>query len=199
MDGHGSISKHGLRSGRGKHHKTITFLERIFEMVELSQNILVLHLQIGESGLASRTPIDDVVTPVDEAFPVEPNKYFFDRFGEALIHGEPFTTPVTGGSESLQLTDDRSPGLLFPFPDPLDEFLPAQGVAVQASFQELFLHDVLCGNACVVRSWHPEGIVPPHPLEPDQDILQGIVQGVSDMEGACYIGRRDDNGIGFPV
>src|SRR4030067_1026302 len=121
------------------------------------------------------------------------------RVGAAFIHGEPFTAPVTGGAESLQLTDDRSPRLLFPFPDPLDEFLPAQGMAIQASFQELFLHDVLCGNACVVRPWHPEGIVSPHPLEPDQDILQGIVQGVSDMEGACYIGRRDDNGIRVPV
>ena len=54
----------------------------------------------------------------------------------------------------------------------------------------------------MVRTRLPEGLVALHPLITDQDVLHGVVQGVTHMELACDIGRRHYDGKGllpFPL
>jgi hypothetical protein len=51
----------------------------------------------------------------------------------------------------------------------------------------------------MVRPWHPEDIEAIHPLKPNQNVLKGIVQSVSDVEDTGYVGRGDDNGVGFAI
>src|SRR4030042_3841090 len=100
-------------------------------MVKLSRDLLMFHFEIGQSGLASGAPIDDVMAAVYQAFMIKMDENFFNRFRKAFVHRKPFTVPVTGRPEFLQLADDRSPGLFFPLPDPLDEFFSSQGWPVE--------------------------------------------------------------------
>jgi hypothetical protein len=49
----------------------------------------------------------------------------------------------------------------------------------------------------MVRARHPETVTALHPLETYEDVLEGVVQGVSHVEGTGDIRRRDDNRKGF--
>ena len=49
----------------------------------------------------------------------------------------------------------------------------------------------------MVRTRHPEGVVALHAMVAYQQILQGVVERVTDMEHAGYIRRRDDDGKGL--
>ena len=51
----------------------------------------------------------------------------------------------------------------------------------------------------MIRARLPEGIVALHALEPDQDVLHGIVQGVAHVELPCDVRRGNHDGEGFPV
>src|SRR5207247_6922525 len=83
--------------------------------------VLALDLEVGEHGLAARTPVDDVVVAVDEAFLVEPHERLADRAGQARIHREALAPPVAGRTETLQPADDRSARLFLPRQHPREE------------------------------------------------------------------------------
>jgi hypothetical protein len=167
-------------------------------MIELSKGFLMLHFEIGKGGLAAGAPIDDVVTAVNQAFLIEADEHFPNRFGKAFIHGKPLPAPVTGGAQFLKLTDDCSPGLGLPLPDPFNELLPPQGVAVEAFGRELFLDHILSGNSRMVCPRKPEGFITLHPFESNQTILQGIVEGMSDVKHTGHVGGWDYNGVRRP-
>ena len=52
------------------------------------------------------------------------------RRREPLVHGEALALPVAAGAEALELVDDLPARLAAPLPDPLDEGLAPQFVAV---------------------------------------------------------------------
>ena len=123
-----------------------------------------------------------------------------DSLTEALVHGEPGTGPVAGGAQLLLLLHDAVAVLVLPVPHPLQEFLPAQVIAGQALvFAQLLLHLDLGGDAGVVGAGHPQGGVALHPLEADQDVLEGGVHGMAHVELAGDVGGRHDNGEGLLV
>ena len=49
----------------------------------------------------------------------------------------------------------------------------------------------------MIRARQPERIIPLHPAETDQDILQRFIERMAHVKLPCNIGRRDHNGIGF--
>ncbi len=49
----------------------------------------------------------------------------------------------------------------------------------------------------MVRAGNPGDVIAFHALEADQDILQGIVQGMAHVELAGYVRRRHDDAKGF--
>ena len=59
------IAQHGLRTGRGNLQKILRSYNRVLDMPEMSALLLMLHLGIGQGGLADRTPIDDPGSLVD--------------------------------------------------------------------------------------------------------------------------------------
>ena len=85
----------------------------------------------------------------------------------------------------------HNPGavLIPPLPALLKKALPSKVSLVNAFLFQLVNHLDLGGNGCVVRAWLPQGLVSLHPLITDQDVLHGIVQGVSHMELSCDIRR----------
>ena len=194
VDRHRGVAEHGLRPGGGHHHVARAVGIRVADVVELAVRGVVLDLVVGERGVAARTPVDDVVALVDEAFLVQPDEHLAHRPRQPLVHGEPLAVPVTGGAHALQLVDDGAALLLPPGPDPLDEPVPAEVVAAQVLGGQLAFDHVLGGDAGMVRARHPQGVVAAHAVVAHQEVLQGVVQGMADVEHAGDVGRRDDDG-----
>ena len=72
---------------------------------------------------------------------------------------------------------------VFPSPNAFHQRLASQVVPRLAFlFLEPFLHNRLCRDAGVVGAGHPERVEALHPLHPDQDVLQCVVQRVAQVQ-----------------
>ena len=58
---------------------------------------------------------------------------------------------------------------------------------------QLALDHQLGGDAGMVHAGLPQHVLAPHALEAGQRVLQGVVQGVADVQPAGDVGRRDDD------
>src|SRR5437667_9246097 len=128
-----------------------------------------------------RAPVDHAVAPVEQAFVPQPHEYFAtgsDVFG---VERKALPAPVAGAADDLELLDDGAAGLADVFPRARDECLATQVEARLAFSGEPFLDDILRRDAGVIRPRQPLGGAAAHPLEPDQHILDDVVQRVPDM------------------
>ncbi len=95
--------------------------------------------------------------------------------------------------------NDRIAVFALPRPKALQKFFAAKIVPGLAFFGKLALNDILGGDAGMIGARHPERFEPTHPFIPDHDILQGVVEGVTHVQNASHIGRRDNDRIGLFV
>ncbi len=114
-----------------------------------------------------------------------------------VVEGEAGATPIATEAHLAELLEDAGFVLVFPLPDALDELFAAELVAIEIFFFfEAAFDNGLRGDAGMIGAWHPEGVVALHALEADDDVLQRVVEGVTKMEGAGDVRRRDDDGEG---
>ncbi len=95
----------------------------------------------------------------------------------------------------FQLVENPRFVLVFPLPDPFHQFLTAQ-VVTRLTFllEQPPLDDGLRRDTGMIGAGQPERIKALHALETNQDVLQCVVQGVTQMECAGNIWRRDHDG-----
>ena len=204
MHRHRRIAQHGLGPGGGDSDEGIRIFriinnafKRIVEVPEMALHLHLLHLQIGDGGQQLGVPVDQALVLVDQPLAMQLHEDLEDGLGQALVHGEAFAAPVAGGAEALQLVDDGSAALGLPGPDALEEGLAAHLPAARLlALHELTLDDHLGRNARMVRARLPEHILAAHALEPAQDVLQRVVEGVAHVQGARHIGRGDHDAVG---
>ena len=75
--------------------------------------------------------------------------------------------------------------------------VPSQILLGLALGGELALDHVLRGDPGMIGAGHPQGLEAVHPLHADQDVLQGVVQGVSHVQRARHVRRRDHDAVGL--
>ena len=73
---------------------------------EPSLALFALGLLVGERSEATRTPVDDVLTPVDQTLLVQAHEHLTHRPAEARIQRECGAFPVAGGADRLELLED---------------------------------------------------------------------------------------------
>ena len=56
--------------------------------------------------------------------------------------------------------------------------------------QQSLLHHGLGGDPRMVRPGHPQDFVPPHAVVPGQDVLEGVVERVSKVQGCRDVRGR---------
>ena len=78
-----------------------------------------------------------------------------------------------------------------------DTYATSQILAAQPLFGKHTLDDVLRGDTGMVGSRHPQGALSAHAPVPDEDVLQGIVQGVAHVQDTGDVGRWHDNREGL--
>ena len=173
--------------------------ERVFEVPEAPRDRLLLDLEIADRGLQFRVPVHQPLVAVDEAIVVEVDEDLQHGLGEVRVHRKLLARPVHRTAEAAQLVGDLPAAFRFPFPDLLDEFLARVIGALVLALLHLALDHHLRRDPGMVGADDPQRILAAHPLVPDHDVLQRVVERVADMEAARHVGWRVDDSEGFRV
>ncbi len=194
VDRDGGVAQHGF-GPRGRHDDLArAIFQGVGKVPVVAVDLALLDLQIGDGGLELRIPVHQPLVAIDQLLLVQGDEHLADRCGQTLIQGEALATPVAGSAQAAQLVDDRAAGLGLPLPDLGHEgvtaHVPAADVALGG---KLALDHHLGGDARVVGAGQPECGLAPHALEADQHVLQGVVQGVADVQRTGDVRRRDDH------
>ena len=116
--------------------------------------------------------------------------------GEARIHGETFPIPVHRGAQTAHLAGDGAARLFLPLPNLVVEGITAIVVAGLALFGgDLALNHHLGGDTGVVGTRLPQGVLALHAVVADQGVHQGLLEGVTHVQAAGDVRRRDHDGV----
>ena len=195
VDGHGGIAQHGFGAGGGQLQHFAGFLYGVQKMPEVAVLFLMLHLGVGNRGVAVGAPVHHRVAAIDAALFVQAHKHFLHGIAAAIVHGKALTLPVAAGAQLFQLADDTVAVFVFPVPGTLQKAIAAQHFFGQAFLAHGLHHFCLGSNGCMVGAGHPQGGIALHTLAADQNILQSVVHGMAHVQLAGNIGRGHYDGI----
>ena len=150
------------------------------------------HLVVADGCLEEGVPIHQPLAATDESLAEELEERRADGRPALLVEREPDAIPVAATAEIAKLAEDSLFVLLFPSPDPRYQCLAAEVVTREfLLLQKPPFDDRLGGNSRVVGAGHPERPVALHPPGPHEDVLERVVEGVAEVEGAGHVRRRD--------
>src|ERR1051325_3122122 len=152
----GGVAEHRLGSRRGDHEKVVGADHPITDVVEAALRLFVNNFEIGDSRLAARAPVHDVLAAIDQAVFIERDEDLAHRAREARIEREALARPVARGPQAQHLLLDGVAALSLPFPDLLFECLPAHATAIELLLGELALDYHLRGDPSVIGAGQPE-------------------------------------------
>src|SRR5680860_378087 len=112
---------------------------------------------------------------------------------EARIHGEAEAVPGGAYAKALKLPDDDAAVALFPGPHAPEELFATQLVAGGAFGPQRLLYLNLRGDAGVVAARLEQRLEASHALVADEGVDDGVVEGVTEMQGPGDVRRRDGN------
>ena len=218
MHRHAGVAQHGLGPGR-RHHDVVAGLilrrlpvtvvgdrvlighavrQGIGEMPVRPVHLTLLDLEVRDRRLEMRVPVHQPLVAIDQPVPVQLDEDLAHGGVQPLVEGEPLAAPVTTGSQPAQLLDDGPTRLGLPFPDLGHEGVAAHVAAADiARGRQLALDHHLGGDAGVVRARQPQHGLTLHPVIAGQDVLQGVVERVADVQRAGHVRRWDDDRIGL--
>ena len=204
VNGHAGIAQHGLRSGGGDDQIIFTVSgfravgQRIADMPHRAFRLAVFHFQIGDSGAQFRVPVDQALAAVDQIFFIQADKDFFDGVGQAFVHGKALALPVHGVAQAAHLAGNGAAGLRFPLPDFIDKGVATVVVAGFTFFGgNLTLNHHLGSDTRVVGTGLPQGVFTLHALVANHGIHDGLLEGMTHMQTAGDVRRRDHDAEGL--
>ena len=164
--------------------------ERVADVREGVVFVLVLDLEVGESGPVARAPVDDPVRPIDPAALVEVDEPAHDGAVVALVHREPRAPVVERGAELAELAHDRAAVALEPVLDVGVEAVAAQVALAPALLRERAADRRPGRDARVVVAGLEERVEAAHPVPADERVLERELQAVADRQRAGDVRRR---------
>ena len=197
------VAQQGFRTGGGDHQVIQAFAglravhQRVAQVPEVALLVVVFHFQVGYRGVQLGVPVHQAFAAVDQAVFMQAHEGFLDRFGEAVVHGEALARPVHRRAQATNLPGDVAAGLFLPFPDLLQELLPAEVVAAHALGAELALDHHLGGDAGVIGARLPQGVAALHAAVADQRVHDRVVEAMAHVQAAGHVRRRDHDGVGL--
>ena len=195
--GDGDVAKQGFRAGGGDGDGFGGVVgKRVTDVPHVALFFDVFHFQVGDGGAEDGVPVDEAFAAVDESLFVEAHEDFGDGGGAGGVHGEVFACPVRRAADAAHLFGDGAAGLVFPLPHFFEEFFTSEVVARDVLRGQLPLDDDLCGDAGVVGAGDPAGVRAFHAVVADEAVHDGLVEGVSHVQGAGDVGRRELDGEG---
>ncbi|CCK17248.1 hypothetical protein BN136_3258 [Cronobacter universalis NCTC 9529] len=202
--GNAGIAQQGFRAGGGDHQVIFAVggfravRQRIADMPHRAFRLAVFHFQVRDSGTQFRVPVYETLAAIDQIFFIKTDEHLFHRVGEAFIHGEALALPVHRVTQTTHLARNGAAGFRFPLPDFLDEGVAAVVVTGFTFFSGDFtLDDHLGRDTGVVGADLPQGVFTLHTLVADHGVHDGLLEGVTHMQTAGDVRRRDHDAEAF--
>ena len=196
-DGDARVAEHGL-GARGGDDDVVLAVDRLGQRVaqvpQVALLVLVLGLVVRDSGGAVGAPVDDALAAIDQAVVVPVAEDLAHGLGIVLVHGEALVVEVDGAAHTLDLLDDDAAVLMGPVPAGVDKLVATDLQAANALTLELLVDLGLRGDTGVVGAEHPACGLAAHAGHTDDGVLDGVVGGVTHVEFAGHVGRRNGNG-----
>ena len=189
------IARDGFGTGRGDDHGLIAVSQVITDLPEAALDVSVFNFVISKGRMAAGTPVDDVFAAVDEPVAVQLDKNLAHGTGKAFVHGEAQARPVHGAAHGINLVEDAVAVFLAPGPYALDKFLSSQILTALAFLGQGTFHDILGGDAGMIRSRHPEHIAPLLAVMAAERVNERQIEGMTYMQGTGDVRRGNDNRI----
>ena len=216
IDAHSGVAHNGFGAGSGNHSITASlciamhhfafstgFAAHIIvgnivaQIVELRFFFFVIHFIVAQCGLVLRVPVYHAQSAVNQSLVVEVAEHLYNAFAALFIHGESGATPVARSAELLELLQNDSAVLACPVPCVFQELFAGEVGLLDAFIGELVYYLGFGGDTCVVGSRHPKGILAQHACAAYQYVLNSVVEHVSHVQHAGYVGRRYHYGVGL--
>ncbi len=192
MHGHAGVAQHGLGPGGGDDDLAGAVFQRIGEAPVMAVHLALLDLEVGNGGLEVRVPVHQPLVAVDQPRLVQIDEHLAHGARQALVQGKALAAPVARGAQAAELAGDGAARLRLPRPDALDEGLAAHVAATDTALGgQLALHHHLGGDAGVVGAGQPQHRLALHAVIAGEDVLQGVVQRVADVQRTGDVRRRD--------
>src|SRR5262249_41033315 len=156
-------------------------------------DFLVVDLEVGQRTFAARAPVDELTVAIDQTAFEQLDEDLTHRSGETCIEGEALAAPIAGGAQAAKLLKNAPALFLSPLPHAIEEFVAAKLMAISAVFGQIFFDCVLGRDARVVGAGQPQRVVALHSTHPNDDIVKGRVERVTQMKLPGDIGRRNDH------
>ena len=196
-DGNARVAEHGL-GARGGDDNVVLAVDRLGQRVaqvpQVALLVLVLGLVVRDSGGAVGAPVDDALAAIDQAVVVPVAEDLAHGLGVVLVHGKALVIEVDGAAHALDLLDDDAAVLVGPIPASVDKLVATDLQAANALALELLVDLGLRSDTGVVGAQHPARGLTAHASHTDDGVLNGVVGGVTHVELAGHIGRRNGDG-----
>ena len=196
-DGNARVAEHGL-GARGGDDDVVLAVDRLGQRVakvpQMALLVLVLSLVVRDGGSAVGAPVDDALAAIDQTVVVPVAKHLAHGLGVVLVHGEALVIEVDGAAHALDLLDDDAAVLVGPIPAGVDKLVATDLQAADALALELLVDLGLRGDTGVVGAEYPARGLAAHAGHADDGVLDGVVGGVTHMELAGHVGRRNGDG-----
>ena len=190
------VTEHGLDPGGGHHQMRLRVIHRpVPEGDQLTLDVGVLDLEVGDRGLQHRRPVHQPLGLIDQPRVVEALEDGAHRPGQALVHGEAVPTPVDAVTKTPHLRADGAAGLVLPVPHLVDEQFPAEVLLRLTVHRELLLHHALGRDARVVHAGQPQHLVALHALASGEGVHQRVVERVPHVQAAGHVRWRQHDRI----
>ena len=196
-DGDARVTEHGL-GARGGDDDVVLAVNRLGQRVaqvpQVALLVLVLGLVVRDGGSAVGAPVDDALAAVDQTIVVPVAEDLTHGLGVILVHGKALVVKVDGAAHALDLLDDDAAVLVGPIPASVDKLVATDLQAADALALELLVDLGLRGDTGVVGAQHPARGLAAHAGHTDDGVLDGVVGGVTHVELAGHVGRRNGDG-----
>ena len=148
---------------------------------------------VRKRGAAAGTPVDKIMPAIDESAFIERYEHVAHRARKSFVHRKALAIPIGTVAELPLLFDDRRMVIVFYRPRALEKFFAAYVVPRCAFFFKRALDDVLRRDTRVIGARHPQRVVAFHAVIAHDDVLQRIVETVSDVQNTRHVRRRNDD------
>lgn len=162
-------------------------------MKKMEIDIEGLEIDIRNRGKKIRIKVKKEIVEIDKEMIVKSEKELKKREGKKLVNGEKIKRKVEGRKKKEKMIGYNEKGLGFKLKDELDEFLKENGMEVRIiELGKMEIEKNMGRNERMVNKRMKKKIIEENKIEKENDVMNGIVEGMENMKRECKIRRRNE-------
>ena len=197
VHGNACIAQHGFRT-RGGNNQVLHAVNRLGQRVtQIPQMACIFHVfrfVIGNGSRAVRAPVHNALALINQTLVIPVGKHLANSQNVIGIKREMLVFKVTRAAHTLNLVHDGSAIFAAPVVACLDKLLATNFQTRDTLVSKLLVNLCLRCNTSMVGTNDPTRLIAPHARTANAGILDGFIQGVTHVQNARDVRRRNNNG-----